>query len=64
MKSYIVRLRNYEGFIVDGEIFEAPNEKIAKEMYTSRCNRLGIVAGKYDYITVETMQGRPTTAHR
>lgn len=55
MKSYIVRLRNYEGFIVDGEIYEAPNEKIAKEMYTSRCNRLGIVAGKYDYITVETM---------
>jgi hypothetical protein len=55
MKNYIVRLRNYEGFIVDGEIYEAPNEQIAKEMYVSRCKRLGIVVGKYDYITVETM---------
>ena len=55
MKTYIVRLRNYEGFIVDGEIYEAQNEQIAKEMYTNRCNRLGIVFGKYDYITVETM---------
>ena len=55
MKNYIVRLRNYEGFIVDGEIYEASNEQIAKEMYTSRCKRLGIVVGKYDYITIETM---------
>lgn len=28
MKNYVVRLRNYEGFIVDGEIYEAPNEQI------------------------------------
>ena len=55
MKNYVVRLRNYEGFIVDGEIYEAHNEQIAKEMYASRCKRLGIVVGKYDYITVETM---------
>ena len=55
MKSYIVRLRTYEGFIVDGEIYDASNEQIAKEMYTSRCNRLGIVVGKYDYITVEAI---------
>ena len=55
MKNYIVRLRNYKGFIVDGEIYESPNEQTAKEMYTRRCNRLGIVVGKYDYITVETM---------
>ena len=55
MKNYIVRLRNYEGFIVDGDIYEAHNEQNAKEMYESRCKRSGIVVGKYDYITVEIM---------
>ena len=55
MKNYIVRLKNYEGSIVDGEIYEAPNEKIAKEMYEKRCDKLGIVVGRYDYITVEIM---------
>lgn len=54
-KTYIVRLRDYEGFIVDGEIYEANDEKAAKEMYTRRCERLGILVGKYDYITVEAM---------
>lgn len=54
--TYVVRLRNYEGSIVDGEIYEAPNELFAKEMYRNRCDRLGVVISKYDYITVESYE--------
>ena len=55
MKTYIVRLTNCNGFVFDGEIYEAPNEQIAKEMYAKRCESLGIEVGQFDCITVETM---------
>ena len=53
MKNYVVRLRDYEGNIVDGETYSANSVDDAKLKYLSRCNRLGIEIGKYDYITVE-----------
>ena len=53
MKKYLVRLRNYEGSIIDGYIYSANSEADAKLKYLSRCNRLGIEIGKYDYITAE-----------
>lgn len=53
MKDYIVRLRNYEGNVVDGEIYKAESENQAKQKYIARCERLGIAIGKFDYITVE-----------
>lgn len=53
MKNYVVRLRDYEGNIVDGEVYSANSVADAKLKYLSRCNRLGIEIGKYDYITVE-----------
>jgi hypothetical protein len=56
MTNYVVRLRNYNGFIVDGEIYTANNESEAKMYYLARCKKLGIAIGKYDYITVENIE--------
>lgn len=42
MKKYVVRLVTYKNAIVDGEVFEAVDEKEALELYINRCNRLGI----------------------
>ena len=55
MKEYIVRLRNYRGSIIDGEIYTAPNKCEALKMYKARCYRLGIAICKYDYFTVDEM---------
>ena len=53
MKQYIVRLVNYNGFVVDGEIYEANDSIEALEKYMSRCNRLGIAKCVYDKYTIE-----------
>ena len=53
MKNYVVRLRDYEGNIVDGETYSANSVDDAKLKYLSRCSRLGIEIGKHDYVTVE-----------
>lgn len=53
MKEYLVRLRNYDGFILDGEVFTAASEAVALELYKIRCRRLGIQKCEYDYYTVE-----------
>lgn len=53
MKKYVVRLVTYENAIVDGEVFEATDEKEALELYINRCNRLGIQKGYYDKYTIE-----------
>lgn len=42
MKQYIVRLHDWNGSIIDGEIYEAPNRDVALIMYKRRCRRLGI----------------------
>ena len=53
MKTYICRLRNYRGSVIDGEIYEAINSDEALKMYKARCRRLGITKCKYDYYTVD-----------
>lgn len=53
--EYVVRLRDYEGNIVDGEIYSECSEANAKLKYLARCIKLGIEIGKYDYITVEQL---------
>ena len=54
MKHYVVRLRNYEGSIVDGEIYyNVETKEQAKQKYLLRCKKHDIKIGKYDYITVE-----------
>lgn len=53
MKKYVVRLVTYENAIIDGEVFEAADEKEALELYINRCNRLGIQKGYYDKYTIE-----------
>ena len=53
MKEFLVRLRDYKGFIIDGGIYNADCEDMAKMQYLARCVKLGIVIGKDDYITVE-----------
>ncbi|RHM40487.1 hypothetical protein DWZ70_03160 [Mediterraneibacter gnavus] len=53
MKKYVVRLVTYKNAIVDGEVFEAVDEKEALELYINRCNRLGIQKGYYDKYTIE-----------
>ena len=53
MKTYVVRLRNYRGSIIDGEIYEAVNKDEALKMYKARCRRLNIDVCKYDYFTVD-----------
>lgn len=42
MKQYIVRLHDWNGSIIDGEIYTAPNRDVALIMYKRRCKRLGI----------------------
>lgn len=55
MKEYIVRLRDYNGSIIDGEFYTAENEIQAELKYMQRLIKLGIEKeiSKYDYITVE-----------
>lgn len=54
MIHYVARLRDCEGNIIDGEIYyDVENNEHAKIKYLARCERLGIVIGKYDYITVD-----------
>ena len=53
MKNYVVRLRNYEGAIIDGGVYNASNTEDARKMYIARCLMLGIDIATYDYITVE-----------
>lgn len=54
MKHYVVRLRNYEGSIVDGELYyNVENKEQAKAKYLERCKKHDIKIGKYDYITVD-----------
>lgn len=53
MKEYMVRLLNWNGSIIDGEIFKANNSNEALEMYKARCKRLGIEKCKYDTYSVE-----------
>lgn len=57
MKAFIVRLRNYEGSIIDGEIIHADNEEQAIIKYKKRCERLGIFPCFYDYYTAEECFG-------
>ena len=52
----MVRLRNYNGAIIDGEFYKASNENIARDMYLERCKRLGIEIAQYDYITIEEFE--------
>jgi len=56
MTEYVVRLRNYEGKIVDGKIYAASTGSAAKESYLLRCKQVGIIIGKYDHITVEPLE--------
>ena len=56
MKNYVVRLRTYEGNIVDGEIYTAESKEQAKMKYFERCQKHDIKIGKYDYITVEIIK--------
>jgi hypothetical protein len=56
MKTYVVRLRNYRGSIIDGEIYTAPNKEEALKMYKARCKRVGIDICKYDYFTVDEIE--------
>ena len=51
--KYMVRLRNYEGSVIDGEIYCAENRIKAELMYMIRMDKLGIQMSKEDYITVE-----------
>ena len=53
MKKYIVRLRNYKGLVIDGEIYKASSATDAIEMYLERCERLGICKCLFDYYTVD-----------
>ncbi len=53
MKNYVVRLRDWEGNIVDGEIYTETNTENALRMYKARCAMVGIDISKFDYITVE-----------
>lgn len=54
MKEFIVRLRDWNGSIIDGEFYTAESEAEAKLMYIGRMRKLGIEMCKYDYITVES----------
>lgn len=56
MKMFVVRLHNYNGSIIDGEIFEAINADEALKMYKARCYRLGIEKCKYDTYSVEEIE--------
>ena len=53
MGKYVVRLRNYRGSIIDGEVYTAISKDEALRMYKARCYRLGIAIGNYDYFTVD-----------
>jgi hypothetical protein len=54
MKNYIVRLHDWNGSIIDGEIYEAPNRDVALIMYKRRCKRLGIkIAHSYSFSVKE-----------
>lgn len=52
MKEYIVRLHNWNGSIIDGEIFKANNSDEALKMYKARCRRLGIEKCESDTYSV------------
>lgn len=56
MKTYVVRLRNYRGSVIDGEIYTAPNKEEALKMYKARCKRVGIDICKYDHFTVDEIE--------
>lgn len=51
--KYMVRLRNYEGSVIDGEIYCAESKIKAELMYMIRMDKLGIQMSREDYITVE-----------
>lgn len=53
MKKYVVRLRNSDGFILDGEVFNAESPFHAFNLYLARCERLGICKCKYDTYSIE-----------
>lgn len=54
MKQYIVRLHDWNGSIIDGEIYEVPNRDVALIMYKRRCKRLGIkIAHSYSFSVKE-----------
>ena len=52
MKSYIVRLHDWNGSIIDGEIYAAPNRDVALIEYKRRCKRLGIHVANGYYFSV------------
>ncbi len=56
MKEYMVRLRDYNGNVIDGDIYIARTKKEARERYLSRVQRLGIDVCRYDYITVDIIR--------
>lgn len=51
--KYAVRLKDWNGNIIDGEVFDCENEMRALSLYIERCKRLGIKKSKYDDYTVE-----------
>lgn len=55
MKEFICRLRDYNGAIIDGEIYVCENKTQAELKYMQRLLRLGISEDmrKTDYITIE-----------
>lgn len=58
MKTYICRLRNLYGFIVDGAFIEANNKKEALEKYLIAHPYAKTDKSKYDYYTVEEYKGQ------
>ena len=56
MKMFAVRLHNYNGAVVDGEVFEAINANEALKMYKARCYRLGVEKCEYDTYSVEEIE--------
>ena len=54
--QYSVRLLDYEGNVVDGEVFEAKSKKEAENMYQQRMKSLGIQKCKYDKIVVSVWE--------
>ena len=53
MHKYVVRLLNYRGSIIDGEVFTAKNEQEALQKYKNRCFNLGIKKCAYDTYFIE-----------
>lgn len=56
MKNYVVRLRDWKGNIIDGEIYSASNTENALRMYKARCIMVGIDIAYADHITVEEIE--------